>query len=78
MVRGSLVRLAVGFVTGSAVGYAVHGQLVDNNLGTNKDGRFGMLSRFSPLTKQFQVTSTWDDNWDRYLMSCSCLCSVSV
>jgi hypothetical protein len=86
MNRGSyLLRAALGFVTGSAVGWVAHDRLDKSaTFGTGGcDDSDNIITKLCPLPgmKTFKVTSPWDDNWDRYrglfvvsvLVECGCI-----
>jgi hypothetical protein len=69
MSRGSQIfRAALGFVTGSGVGWVAHDWL-DKSTTSGKGGfdDGDIIAKLCPLPgmKNFRLTSPWDDNWDR-------------
>ena len=78
--KSFLFRTVIGFVTGSAVGWAAHDQ-VDKTFWNGRSENDSAVTKVSPLSVagKFKVLSPWDDNWDRYFISTLtvCLCSHS-
>jgi len=69
MTRGSyLLRATVGFITGSAFGWVAHSQVANDKLEKKSTTSDNVISKISPLPgTTVNVSSPWDDNWDKYV-----------